>query len=185
MPRRASAASISTTRAATLVRVYPYAELREDALAAAHRLIARGVEPGDRVALIAETGARVRRLVLRRALCRRLAGAAAAADLVRRPRSLYRPARRPAEERRSEPCSSIPPELPAWPAPPPRRPASRASTGTSFVAEEADAGAARRRPRPDDIAYLQYSSGSTRFPHGVVDHPPRLAQQSRRPRPSA
>ena len=50
-----AAASTSTTRAATLVRVYPYAELRADALAAAHRLIARGVEPGDRIALIAET----------------------------------------------------------------------------------------------------------------------------------
>ena len=50
----------------------------------ARRLIARGVAPGDRIALIAETGARFRRPVLRRALCRRLAGAAAAADLVRR-----------------------------------------------------------------------------------------------------
>ena len=42
---------------ATLVRVYPYAELRQDALAAAHRFVARGLVPGDRVALIAETAA--------------------------------------------------------------------------------------------------------------------------------
>ena len=41
---------------ATLVRVFPYAELRRDALAAAHRFVARGLAPGDRVALIAETG---------------------------------------------------------------------------------------------------------------------------------
>ncbi|MEO0440627.1 MAG: AMP-binding protein, partial [Pseudomonadota bacterium] len=40
---------------ATLVKVYPFSELREDALAAAHRLIAFGVKPGDRVALIADT----------------------------------------------------------------------------------------------------------------------------------
>ena len=40
---------------ARLVRVYPFTELREDALADAHRLIARGVRPGDRIALIAET----------------------------------------------------------------------------------------------------------------------------------
>ena len=40
---------------AELVRVYPFAELRADAIANAHRLIARGVEPGDRVALVAET----------------------------------------------------------------------------------------------------------------------------------
>ena len=41
----------------TLVRPYPYRELRDDALA--HRLSAdrRGVKPGDRIALIAETGA--------------------------------------------------------------------------------------------------------------------------------
>src|SRR5262245_27440903 len=38
-----------------LVRSYPFAELREDALGAAYRLIARGVKPGDRIALVAET----------------------------------------------------------------------------------------------------------------------------------
>src|SRR6185295_4798455 len=42
---------------ATLVRVYPYAELRQDALGAAYRFAARGLQPGDRVALIAETAA--------------------------------------------------------------------------------------------------------------------------------
>jgi fatty-acyl-CoA synthase len=39
-----------------LARAYPYAELRHDALAHAHRLIGRGISPGDRIALIAETG---------------------------------------------------------------------------------------------------------------------------------
>ena len=38
-----------------LVRAYPYAELREDALDAAYRLIAAGVKPGDRIAMTAET----------------------------------------------------------------------------------------------------------------------------------
>ena len=38
------------------MRPYPYAEMRADALAAAYRLRAAGVAPGDRVALIAETG---------------------------------------------------------------------------------------------------------------------------------
>jgi len=45
---------------ATLARVYPYAELREDAIRAAHRLKARGIQPGERVALIAETAAVLR-----------------------------------------------------------------------------------------------------------------------------
>src|SRR3546814_6380100 len=39
-----------------LVRAYSYRELRDDALLAAYRLIAAGVQPGDRIALIAETG---------------------------------------------------------------------------------------------------------------------------------
>ncbi|MBU6252355.1 MAG: AMP-binding protein, partial [Alphaproteobacteria bacterium] len=41
----------------TLARPYLFAELREDALAMAYRLIAAGVAPGDRIALIAETSA--------------------------------------------------------------------------------------------------------------------------------
>ena len=40
----------------TLTRPYPFRELRDDALAQAHRLIAAGVKPGERIALIAETG---------------------------------------------------------------------------------------------------------------------------------
>ena len=40
-----------------LARPYPFSELRDDAVACAHRLIAHGVKPKDRVALVAETGA--------------------------------------------------------------------------------------------------------------------------------
>ena len=40
----------------TLARPYPFAELRADAVAMAHRLIAAGVQPEDRIALVAETG---------------------------------------------------------------------------------------------------------------------------------
>ena len=39
-----------------LTRAYPFSELRDDAKAMARRLIARGVEKGDRIALVAETG---------------------------------------------------------------------------------------------------------------------------------
>ena len=35
----------------TLVRAYPYAELRRDAQAIARRFVALGLEPGDRRAL--------------------------------------------------------------------------------------------------------------------------------------
>ena len=40
----------------TLVRAYPYSELREHALAHARRLVATGIRSGDRIALVAETG---------------------------------------------------------------------------------------------------------------------------------
>src|SRR5947208_12851270 len=40
----------------TLTRAYPFAELRKDALAHARRFIAIGIAPGDRIALVAETG---------------------------------------------------------------------------------------------------------------------------------
>src|SRR6478735_1699164 len=41
----------------TLVRPYGFAELRDDALTTARRLIAAGVAPEDRIALVAETSA--------------------------------------------------------------------------------------------------------------------------------
>ena len=39
----------------TLDRVYPYAQMREDALVMARRLAGYGIKKGDRIALIAET----------------------------------------------------------------------------------------------------------------------------------
>ncbi len=39
-----------------LTRAYSFAELREDALVHAHRFVTLGLKPGDRLALIAETG---------------------------------------------------------------------------------------------------------------------------------
>ena len=40
-----------------LAQTYTYAELREDALVNARRFVTLGIKPGDRVALVAETGA--------------------------------------------------------------------------------------------------------------------------------
>src|SRR4028119_2013025 len=40
-----------------LERPYLYSDLRRDALASAYRLIKHGIKPGDRVAMVAETGA--------------------------------------------------------------------------------------------------------------------------------
>src|SRR5205085_4502517 len=41
----------------TLTLAYTFAQLREDALIEARRFAALGIKPGDRVALVAETGA--------------------------------------------------------------------------------------------------------------------------------
>ena len=40
----------------TLAQAYTYSELRDDALVNAHRFIALGIKPGDRLAIVAETG---------------------------------------------------------------------------------------------------------------------------------
>ena len=41
----------------TLVRAYPFSEMREDALKAARQMVAAGISKDDRVALVAETSA--------------------------------------------------------------------------------------------------------------------------------
>ena len=68
----------------SLTRVYRYSELRHDAVAASPSAAARGIGKGGPDRADRGDGSRVRRLVLRRDLCRRLACATAAADLVRR-----------------------------------------------------------------------------------------------------
>ncbi len=150
----------------TLKRVYPFSELRTDALAMARRLVAHGIQKGDRVALIAETGPEFAALFCgcvyagawpvplplptsfggKEAYIDQLAVQLASSD----PKVLFYPSEiaemtKAAADRQG--CEGI-----TW----------------EDFAKGAAPDCALPEAQPDDICYLQYSSGSTRFPHGVA-----------------
>ncbi|MFT4026781.1 MAG: fatty acyl-AMP ligase [Novosphingobium sp.] len=150
----------------TLTRVYPFSELREDALAAARRLIARGIRPGDRVALVAETGPDFAAL---------FCGAVYAGAW---PVPLPLPTSFGAKDSyidqlavqlaSSDPCVLFyPGEIESMAGAAAARQGCDGVSWESF-AQEAPADCVLPEASPDDICYLQYSSGSTRFPHGVA-----------------
>ncbi|MEO1729354.1 MAG: fatty acyl-AMP ligase [Pseudomonadota bacterium] len=149
-----------------LERVYPYSELREDALVMARRLIAAGIKPQDRVALIAETGPDFAAL-----FCACVYAGAW-------PVPLPLPTTFGGKDNyidqlaiqleSSDPAILIYPEEIA-------ELADAAAARQSCPAESWQSFATRQAPDVDlpeadsqDICYLQYSSGSTRFPQGVA-----------------
>jgi fatty-acyl-CoA synthase len=149
-----------------LARAYPYSELREDGLAMAKRLIALGVVPQDRIALIAETGPEFAALFFgciyagawpvplplptsfggRDAYVDQLAVQMKSAD----PKYLF-----------------YPDELDAM-AGDAARVCGTTGINWAHFADYPQSDAPLPTASTDDIAYLQYSSGSTRFPHGVA-----------------
>jgi len=149
-----------------LIRAYPFAELRADAHHVARRLIARGIAPGARIAMLAETGpdfaaaffgaiyAGIWPVPLplptsfggKDAYIDQLAVQLASSDplLLLYPQELETMAEAAAEARGVRALSYE--KLAEMDAP-------------DIDLPKADT---------DAIAYLQYSSGSTRFPHGVA-----------------
>jgi fatty-acyl-CoA synthase len=147
-----------------LIEVLPYAQLRADAQALAGRLLSSGLCPGERVALAAESSGEFLRAFF----------ACQYAGLVPAPTPLPAPfggkdayvdhIRRmllSADVR----AAFAPIELAAWFA--------EAAEGLNLAAAGSlsdlpDASATLPAPAPGGLCYLQYSSGSTRFPVGVA-----------------
>jgi fatty-acyl-CoA synthase len=150
----------------TLTRAYPFAELRRDALDAAYRLIAAGVRPQDRVALVAETSPEFAALFF---------GAVyAGAWPVPLPLPTSFGGRESYVEQLRVQLGSCAPRLLIFP-PELAEMAGQAAAiagvegiDWATLAGREAAEAALPEAAPEDIAYLQYSSGSTRFPHGVI-----------------
>jgi fatty-acyl-CoA synthase len=150
----------------TLTRAYPFAELRRDARDAACRLIAHGLVPGDRIALLAETGPD---------FAAHFFGAIyAGAWPVPLPLPTSFGGRDAYIDQLIVQLESSDPTLLLFPQElASMAQAAAATRGIEAIAFEtllAEPATRVSLPEasPDDIAYLQYSSGSTRFPHGVV-----------------
>ena len=150
----------------TLTRPYRFAELRTDALAMARRLIASGVKPEDRIALVAETGPEFAALFFGTVY--------AGAWPVPLPLPTSFGGRDSYIEQLRVQLSSCDPLMLIYP-PELAEMAGAAAVAAGTTGVDWSELATRAAPEtvlpdadPDAIAYLQYSSGSTRFPHGVV-----------------
>ncbi|MEO1649314.1 MAG: fatty acyl-AMP ligase, partial [Pseudomonadota bacterium] len=149
-----------------LERVYPYSEMRDDALKMARRMLAMGIERGDRVALIAETGPEFASL-----FCACVYAGAW-------PVPLPLPTSFGGKEsfidqltvqlKSSDPVILIYPEMIGEMAA--EAAARQGCAGESWqdFAQREATDCALPEVSPQDICYLQYSSGSTRFPQGVA-----------------
>ena len=149
-----------------LALVYPYKQMREDAIADAHRLVDMGIGKDDRVALVAETGPEFAAL-----FCACVFAGAW-------PVPLPLPTTFGGKEsyidqlavqlQSSDPKILLyPPEIADMAAAAAERQNCQGMDWATLKEREAPA-VDLPEAKPEDICYLQYSSGSTRFPTGVA-----------------
>jgi fatty-acyl-CoA synthase len=150
----------------TLKTVVTYARLYEDAQAAARRMLNAGIKPGDRVALIAETGPEFLTLFLGATLTgiwptplplpTSFGGKESFVQQIRNQLSSCDPVMLVGPDGLLTHLQSAAEGLPV-----------KQTLSWSDFAALGDDPVDFITPQPSDICYLQYSSGSTRFPHGV------------------
>lgn len=150
----------------TLEYVYPYSQMRDDALAMARRLIAAGVVKGDRIAIIAETAPEFAAM-----FCACIYSGAWPVPL---PLPTTFGGRDSYIDQLGVQLSSADPKYLFYP-PEISELAGAAAQAQGCEGMDWASFANRDDPEctfpdvgPDDICYLQYSSGSTRFPQGVA-----------------
>jgi len=148
----------------TLVRAYPYSELREDSVANARRFIALGIKAGDRIALIAETGPEFAAAFFGAVyagawpvplpLPTSFGGRGAYVDQLKIQLQSCDPALFLVPGDLADMASEAAAKVPVrdW----------------ATLPDLEEAAGELPAADPDSIGYLQYSSGSTRFPHGVA-----------------
>ncbi|ANU07100.1 fatty acyl-AMP ligase [Paraurantiacibacter namhicola] len=149
-----------------LEHVLTYAQLREDALQTARRMVASGIGKGTRVALIAETGPEFAAL-----FCGCVYAGAWPVPL---PLPTTFGGKDSYVDQLSVQLQSCDPQVLIYP-PEIAEMAGAAAERQGCEGVDWDSFAQREAPEtelaapsPDDICYLQYSSGSTRFPTGVA-----------------
>ena len=150
----------------SLTRAYPYREMREDALVMARRLVAAGIGKEDRIALIAETGPEFAAL-----FCACIYVGAWPVPL---PLPTTFGGKESYIDQLTVQLQSADPAILLYPEEIAEM-ASSAAANQGCRSESWETFAERAAPDcelpdadPEDICYLQYSSGSTRFPTGVA-----------------
>nr|WP_298931085.1 fatty acyl-AMP ligase [uncultured Erythrobacter sp.] len=149
-----------------LERVYPYSEMREDGLMMARRLICMGIKPKDRIALIAETGPEFAALFcaciytgawpVPLPLPTTFGGKDSYIDQLA------------VQLNSSDPTLLLyPPEIGEMAAAAADRQGCDSESWADFATRDAPE-CELPEADPEAICYLQYSSGSTRFPTGVA-----------------